>query len=200
MRGLCLLIVAATFLSPAGCGHRGPVAPVNTTNEDLVIFDERLGVDDVFDVRVVGEPEWSGEYRVGVDGTIDYPYLGRLKIVGLRPGEVQEELTKRLKEGYIRNPQVVIHVKELNSRKIVVLGQVQKPGPVVYFPRMTIVDTIAAAGGFTEIAAKNTVHVRRERDGKVLTNSYRVADISEGRSPNVVMLPGDVVVVEERLF
>jgi polysaccharide biosynthesis/export protein VpsN len=137
---------------------------------------------------------------VGVDGTIDYPYLGRLKIVGKSPGEVQQEITQLLQDGYLRRPQVNILVKELNSRKVVVLGQVQKPGPVVYFPRMTIVDTIAAAGGFTETAAKNTVRVRRERGGKVLTNNYRVADISEGRQPNVVMLPGDVVVVEERMF
>lgn len=167
---------------------------------DSVVFDERLGVDDVFDVRVVGEPDLTGQYRVGVDGTIDFPYLGRLTILGMRPGEVQEMITSKLKDGYLRNPQVVILPKELNSRKIVVLGQVQKPGPIVYFPRMTIVDTIAAAGGFTEIAAKNTVRVRRERNGKVLTNNYRVADISEGRQPNVVMLPGDVVVVEERMF
>ena len=168
--------------------------------DDTLVFNETLGVDDVFAVKVVGEPDWSGEYRVGLDGTIDYPYLGRLKILGLRPGELQEELTRRLRDGYMKNPQVTIHVKELNSRKIVVLGQVEKPGSVVYFPRMTIVDTIAAAGGFTDLAAKNTVRVRRERNGKVFSQSYRVADISEGRQPNVIMLPGDVVVVEERLF
>jgi protein involved in polysaccharide export with SLBB domain len=65
---------------------------------------------------------------------------------------------------------------------------------------MTIVDAISAAGGFSETAAKNSVHLRREQEGRVVTKSYRVADISEGRAPNVVILPGDVLVVEERLF
>lgn len=197
MSGRAFLIAS---LLAAACAGKGAPIPGNTVGDELVVFDERLGVDDVFTIRVVGEPDLTGEFRVGVDGTIDYPYLGRMQIVGKSPGEVQQEITKRLKDGYIRSPQVNILVKELNSRKIVVLGQVQKPGPVVYFPRMTIVDTIAAAGGFTETAAKNTVRVRRERNGKVLTNDYRVADISEGRQPNVVMLPGDVVVVEERMF
>jgi protein involved in polysaccharide export with SLBB domain len=195
-RGIALLAVLLSACASGG----GPGPSGGVPRDELVVFDERLGVDDVFTVRVVGEPDLTGEFRVGVDGTIDYPYLGRLKILGKSPGEVQQEITRMLKDGYIRSPQVNILVKELNSRKIVVLGQVQKPGPVVYFPRMTIVDTIAAAGGFTEIAAKNTVRVRRERNGKVLTNNYRVADISEGRQPNVVMLPGDVVVVEERMF
>ena len=43
----------------------------------MVVFDERLGVDDVFNVRIVGEPGSSGQYRVGADGTIDFPYVGR---------------------------------------------------------------------------------------------------------------------------
>ncbi len=118
----------------------------------------------------------------------------------MRPGEVQQDLIKRLKEGYLRNPQIVVLVREWNSRKVNVLGQVSKPGPIPYFPRMTIVDAIAAAGGFTGTAAKNSVHLRREHDGKVQTKNYRVADISEGRAPNVVIFPGDVLVVEERLF
>ncbi|HEY0715396.1 MAG TPA: polysaccharide biosynthesis/export family protein [Polyangia bacterium] len=166
----------------------------------FVTFDERLGVDDVFDIRVVGENELSGSYRVGADGTIDVPYVGRLTVLGMRPNELQEEVTKRLSNGYLRNPQVSVLVKEWNSRKLVVLGKVQKPGPIPFFPRMTIVDAIAAAGGFSDTAAKNSVRLRRELRGKVETRNYPVADISEGRSPNVVMLPGDVIVVDERIF
>jgi polysaccharide export outer membrane protein len=197
-RASTLLLLLAW--APVGCSHPPRPSGEQTTIEPAAVFDERLGVDDVFDVRIVGEAELSGQYRVSADGTIDFPYVGRLEVIGLRPGEVQELLTKQLKDGYLRNPQLNVMVREWNSRKINVLGQVSKPGPVPYFPRMTIVDAIAAAGGFTEIAAKNAVYLRRERDGKVRTNSYRVNDISEGRAPNVVMLPGDVLVVQERLF
>jgi polysaccharide export outer membrane protein len=162
--------------------------------------DDTLGIGDVFEARVVGEPDITGSYAIGVDGTVDMPFAGRLSVVGLRPGEVQRLVTEKLKDGYIRQPQVTVTVKEWNSRKVSVLGQVAKPGPVPYFPRMTIVDAIAAAGGFTPIAAPNSVRLRREVAGKVESRTYRVADISEGRSENVGIAPGDVLVVDERMF
>jgi protein involved in polysaccharide export with SLBB domain len=200
-RTLPFLLATLLIGSLDGCAllRQEPVRP-QPADDVMVVFDERLGVDDVFEIRVVGESDLSGSYRVGSDGTIDFPYIGRVQVLGLRPNELQEEVTRRLRAGYYRSPQVAVLVKEWNSRKLVVLGKVQKPGPVSYFPKMTIVDAIAAAGGFADTAAKNSVRLRREQKGKVETRSYPVADISEGRFPNVVMLPGDVIVVDERLF
>lgn len=188
------IVLSLAFL---GCGKNLPVSTIPVPRE---VHEDRLGVDDTFDVRVYGEPDLSGTYRVGTDGTIDFPLAGRLAVKGLGIGEVQQLIVKRLKAGYLLNPQVTVMSKDWNSRKISVLGQVQHPGPVNYFPSMTIVDAIASAGGFTGVAAKNSVNLRREVTGKVETRTYPVADITEGRSPNVVVLPGDVLVVEERLF
>jgi polysaccharide export outer membrane protein len=159
-----------------------------------------VGVDDTFDVRVYGEGELSGTFRVATDGTIDYPLAGRVQVAGLRTGQIQQLLVAGLKDKYLKDPQVVVTIKERNSQKISVLGQVMKPGQVAYYPNMTIVDAIASAGGFTGIAAKNSVNLRREAAGKIETHLYPVADISEGRSPNVMVLPGDVLVVDERVF
>jgi polysaccharide export outer membrane protein len=106
----------------------------------------------------------------------------------------------KLADGYLKKPQVSVMAKEWNSRKVSIIGQVQKPGSVAYFTNMTIVDAIAAVGGFTGIASKNSVTLRREAKGSVQSRSYRVADISEGRAPNVVLQPGDILVVDERLF
>jgi len=146
------------------------------------------------------EPELSGPFRVATDGSIDYPLAGRLQVAGLRTGEIQKLLVSNLKDRYLKDPQVVVTIKDRNSQKISVLGQVSRPGQVAYYPNMTIVDAIASAGGFTGIAAKNAVNLRREVGGKIETYIYRVADISEGRSENVVVLPGDVLVVDERVF
>lgn len=163
--------------------------------------EDRVGIDDVFEVRVYGEPELSGPYRIAVDGTVDYPLAGRLRVVGLRGGEIQQLLVTRLKEGgYLKSPQITVTVKERNSQKITVFGQVTRPGQVGYYPNMTIVDAIANAGGFTGIAAKNSVNLRREVSGKIETHVFPVADIAEGRSQNVMVLPGDVLVVDERVF
>lgn len=182
-----------------GCAHRG-TEPHAVREMADVLPDDRLGVDDVFDVRVIGETDVSGPYRVGIDGTIDLPYVGRLEVAGRGPGEVQRLITSRLKDGFMVNPQVSVMVKEWNSRKISVLGQVNKPGPIPYYPKMTIVDAIAAAGGFTPVAAQNSVKLRREVNGRVESVTLRVTDISEGRSPNMVVMPRDVLFVDERLF
>jgi protein involved in polysaccharide export with SLBB domain len=195
---LVLTIGCLLWAAGLGCAHQAPEGsglPMSVPNHE-----ERLGVDDVFEVRVYGEADLSGAYRVSADGTIDFPLAGRIPVVGLNIGEVQLEIVKRLKAGYLLQPQVTVMAKDWNSRKVSVLGQVQRPGTVLYFPNMTIVDAIASAGGFTGIAAKNSVSLRREVTGKVETKTFPVADITEGRSPNVVVMPGDVLVVEERLF
>jgi protein involved in polysaccharide export with SLBB domain len=162
--------------------------------------EDRIGIDDTFDVRVYGETELSGTFRVATDGTIDYPLAGRMQVGGLRTGEIQRLIVAKLKGPYLKEPQVVVTIKDRNSQKISVLGQVTKPGQVSYYPNMTIVDAIASAGGFTGIAAKNSVNLRREVAGKIEMRVFPVADISEGRFPNVTVLPGDVLVVDERVF
>jgi polysaccharide export outer membrane protein len=200
MRHLCVLaLLAAT--SGTACANFGRKPPPSTPIQAVELTpEERLGIDDVFEVRVFAEPDLSGTYRVAADGTVDYPFVGRIAIIGMRSGDVQELIAAKLKDGYLKNPQVSLMVKEWNSRKVSVIGQVQKPGSVAYFTNMTIVDAIAAAGGFTGIASKNAVTLRRESKGTVESKTCHVADISEGRAPNVVLRPGDILVVEERLF
>jgi len=200
MRGLITAMLGVFFIAGAACRSGQAERNVTVVADGVVPPEESLGVDDVFDVRVFGEESLSGSYRVSDDGTVDYPFAGRLSVVGKSSGDVQKMITERLADGYLKDPQVSVMVKEWNSRKVSVLGQVQKPGAVVYYPSMTIVDAIASAGGFTGIAAPNKVTLRREVAGKVNSTVYPVADISEGKRANVTLLPGDVLVVEERVF
>jgi protein involved in polysaccharide export with SLBB domain len=195
-RGERLLLAGVLFLL-GSCAH----PPRQSIDVDKVASSEdRIGLDDTFDVRVYGENDLSGTFRVATDGTIDFPLAGRIQVAGLRTGEIQQLLVAKLKDRYLKDPQVIVTVKDRNSQKISVLGQVAKPGQVGYYPNMTIVDAIASAGGFTGIAAKNSVNLRREVGGKIEMHVYPVADISEGRSQNVMVQPGDVLVVDERVF
>lgn len=194
------MVVLAGLLAAAACVRQSAPPSFPIAQPEELMPDDQVGVDDIFDVRVYGDADLSGTYRVANDGTIDFPLAGRILVAGMRTGQIQTKLIERLKDGYLKNPQVTVLMKEWNSRKISVLGQVQHPGSVAYHPRMTIVDAIAQAGGFTGIAAKNAVSLRREVAGKVQSHIYRVADITEGRSNNVLVLPGDVLVVDERLF
>lgn len=195
-RTLIRILVTAVLVT--GCyASSKPAAPVTAAVNSS---EDRIGIDDTFDVRVYGEADLSGTFRVATDGTVDYPLAGRLQVAGLRTGEIQQLLVTHLKDKYLKDPQVIVTVKDRNSQKVTVLGQVVKPGQVGYYPNMTIVDAIAGAGGFTGIAAKNAVSLRREIGGKIEMHVYPVADISEGRSPNVMVSPGDVLVVDERVF
>ncbi len=197
---LVTLPFVAIWVMALGCGgpQRASVSPVGGIVE--LIQDERLDVDDMFEIRVLAEDGLAGQYRVGADGNIFFPFVGKLRVKGMTPAEVRELITQRLKDGYFRDPQVTLTVSQWNSRRILVMGQVNKPGPVNYVLRMTIVDAIAAAGGFTPLASSNSVKLRREVNGQVKSETYRVADIGEGRQPNIVVLPGDILYVDERVF
>ena len=115
---------------------------------------------DTFDVRVFGEPDLSGTHRVGADGTITFPLAGVIKVEGLEPQAAARKIAERLSDGILRNPQVSVLLKEQTSKKIVVMGQVSKPGTYAYTPAMTILEAITQAGGFTPISAKPTSRPR----------------------------------------
>lgn len=162
--------------------------------------DTSLGVGDTFEVRVFGEPDLTGTYRVGAEGTITFPLAGPIKVEGLEPQKVAAIIAERLREGILRNPQVSVLVKEQNSKKIYILGQVAKPGTITYTPSMSVVEAITMSGGFTPLAAKNDTTITRSDSGKKTIVRVPVESIGEGRAKNVYLRPGDIISVPERLF
>ena len=164
------------------------------------IGDSSLGVGDSFDVRVFGENDLSGTYRVGADGNITFPLAGVIQVEGLEPQAAARKIAERLADGILRNPQVSVLMKEQTSKKVVVMGQISKPGSFAYTPSMTILEAITAAGGFTPNSAKNDVSITRTDNGTKHTIRVPVADISEGKAKNVYVRPGDILSVPERIF
>lgn len=166
------------------------------------VEDNTLGPNDVFAVRVFGEQDMSQDYRVAPDGTIDFPYIGRIRVQGMEPSQIADTLRTELQNREIlRNPQVSVFVRELNSRRISVLGQVQRPGTFPFEQNMTIVQAITAAGGFTALANASTVRLTRNvRGGGRRTYTIPVDLIAEGKIGNITLAPGDVIFVPERVF
>lgn len=191
--------VLALGLSLAGCtkhnASRVSVLPPPETSTTL-------GPGDVFAVAVLGEKDLPLEYRVQPDGTVDFPYVKRVKVSGLEPQEVVDLLRKRLVEERIySDPQLSLLIKQYNSKKVNVLGQVAKPGTLSWSEGMRLVEAISQAGGFTAIADRdNVVLMRTDRVGKVVTVSLSVDDITEGREPNPMLQAGDTVRVDQRAF
>ncbi len=139
-------------------------------------------------------------FRLAGDGSISFPLCGPVHLAGLSSTLATDQLTKCLSNGYLRNPQVSIFVREYNSKKIFVFGEVQKPGTFQYEDGMNIVQAITLAGGFAQRAAKNSTSVTRLLDGTERRMKVAVEDIGLGRAENFGLRPGDIIFVPESLF
>src|SRR5271165_3272137 len=145
---LTLLAVAILALG-GGCGHARSTA-VSLPNPRP---STTVGSGDVFEVSVLGEKEIVKEYRVQPDGTIDFPYLDRVEVAGLEPQQIEERIkTGLVARKILTNPQVTLVVKQYNSKKISVIGAVQKPGSLPWTEGMKLIDAISLAGGLTPLA------------------------------------------------
>lgn len=120
----------------------------------------RLGPEDVIEVFVWKEPELSTTVMVRPDGKISLPLIGELEASGKTGVELQEEVSRKLRQ-YVSDPIVNVMVKQINSPKISVLGEVRKPDVYKIKHKITVLDAIALAGGFTEFAKRDKVIVIR---------------------------------------
>ena len=203
MRRAGLAAALAVALAGAACGPPPaprPAPPPASQPQSRPAADVTLGVDDVFEVRVYGEADLSNVYRVTPDGSIGFPLIGKVQVVGRAPAAVAREIETRLGKKYLQNPQVTIFVREYKSRRFSVYGQVQRPGTFPYEAGITIIEAIAMAGGFTPMAAENDVQISRAERGRDETVKVRVVDVREGKAPAVPIRPGDKVFVPERFF
>jgi protein involved in polysaccharide export with SLBB domain len=192
-----MAVIAALFFASgslgAMCGGMGRFDPPPPPPDN-----NSLGIGDIFQVRVFNEPDLSQEYRIAPDGTIDFPYLSRIRVAGLEPSQVADRIQSELRDRRILTaPQVSVFVREVSSRKIDVVGQVARPGSLAFSPSMTIVQAISGAGGFTALANRDRVLLTRTYAGTRRTFVIPVQSIIEGRFANVVVAPGDVINVAE---
>ncbi len=194
-----LAFVVATLLGVGtGCGSQSRT--IKETPVPVPVADTALGVGDTFDVRVYGEPDLSGTYRVGADGNFTFPLVGSVSAQGIEPQALAKVIAERLRQGILRDPQVSVLVKDQMSKKIYVIGQVSKPGTFPCTPSMNVLEAITVAGGFTDMAAKNDTTITRSEQGEKTVFKVPVAEIGEGRARNEYERPGDIINVPERIF
>jgi len=162
----------------------------------------RLGPEDVFNVLVVNEPELTTVARVGRDGFIEMPLVGRIQASGLTVEELTHRIEEALRSGYLANPDVQIILQQYRQDVVHLFGQVGTPGPFRLTHGDTLLEVISKAGGFTPIAKRKAVRILRkegDRTRVIVVNVRRILD--EGRlEEDVPLMPGDVVIVPERFF
>jgi len=182
------------------CGASGAYRQWEASSPGVAEPGGQLGPGDLIEVKVFRENDLSGVFQVAPDGTIDFPLLGTLGVAGRTAPEVASMIRQRLGEGYIRNPHVTVLVKEVQSRRIYVLGQVERPGTFKYEEGMTVVQAITLAGGFTKTARPDATVVTRVIDGRETRFVVPVEEISRGTARNLPLLPGDIVFVPQSIL
>ncbi|HNS97342.1 MAG TPA: polysaccharide biosynthesis/export family protein [Polyangiaceae bacterium] len=188
--GLCALFVSSC------------AAPMtNRVNLPPPVESTTIGPGDTFELFIVGEDKIPTAYTVSPDGTVDFPYIHRQRVVGLEPQQVVDLVREQLQaQGILSDPSVMVNMKEYRSKFVNILGQVKSPGTFPLVPGFTLVQAISKAGGPSPIADSDNVRLTRTTNGERRTLRVSLRSITEGRSPDIPLQSGDVITIAERVF
>lgn len=152
-----------------------------------------IGPADILTIQVWHEPDLSAkELPVRPDGKISIPLLNDIQAAGLTPMQLTQEITKGLKR-YVSDPQVTVVVDAINSKRIYVMGQVQRPGAYPLLPQMSVLQALSGAGGFLQYANPKKTYVLR--GSTKLPFNYKDALQGKHLEQQPILQPGDTVVV-----
>ncbi len=198
MRLVLLTAMIGLFALAPGCGGSSDNRRVNLP---APTEKSTVGPGDVFVIEVLGEKDWPRDYQVASDGSVDLPYLHTVQVAGLEPQEIGRLVRKLLMERQLlTDPSVVVQVKEYNSRRVTLMGQVSKPGTFPYTSGLTLIQALSQAGGLTGIANLDRVNLTRRAPGGSRTVVLSIGAIMEGRAPDIPLQAGDRIFVHERMF
>lgn len=145
------------------------------------------------EARGAGIPQ-QVDYLIEKDGTIDFPVLGKLKIVGLSSDELRQLLTQKLNEGYLKDPIINIRIRNFT---VTILGEVRSPGTYqVNGEQITILEALGLAGDLTIKGKRNNIKVIRDFDGTIVHNTINLLSKDAMKSPVFYLTQNDVIYVE----
>ncbi len=155
-----------------------------------------IGPDDVLQVLYWREKDVSAEVVVRPDGMVSLPLLNDVAAAGLTPEQLRDRVNEAAKK-YFEDPNVTIVIKQINSRRVFITGQVAKPGPYALTAPTTVLQLIAMAGGLTEFAKSKNIVVMRTENGKPVSYPFNYKDVENRKNlkQNIELKPGDTVIV-----
>lgn len=177
--------------TPAPVASAAPAAPAVVPPPGYVI-----GVDDVLGILFWREKDLSGDVTVRPDGKITLPLLNEVNAAGLTPDQLRAEVTQGASR-FIADPNVTVVVRQINSRKVFLVGQVQKPGPYPLTGPTTVLQLLSIGGGLLDYADDKNIMVMRTENGREQAMRFNYKEVSKGRNlkQNVELKPGDTVLV-----
>ena len=196
------LVVGVVFTAlPSAASGQSVVAPAAASAAPSAVAvgvpdDYVIGAEDVLAVQFWREPDMSGDVTVRPDGKITLPLIGETNAVGKRPEVLKDDVQKAAGR-FLADANVSVIVKQINSRKVFITGQVTKPGEFSLVGPRTVLQLIAQAGGLTEYADGEKITVMRVEQGQTRVFKFNYKDVSKGKAiqQNIQLKPGDTVVV-----
>lgn len=163
----------------------------------------RIRGDELLEIVVYQEADLSSTYRVAGDGAVNMPLIGRVNLRGTSPAAAAEVVRQRLRDGYLVNPQVTVRVLKFAELRFTVLGQVRQPGALTVGAdqRLTLLQAIGLAGGYTRLANPRKVTVKRTDGERVTVQSIDARALAAGSGGAAFdVRDGDVITVAESRF
>ena len=196
--------VTAGLSAPAAAQSAPAVRPAMTTTAAApappsgvaVPADYVIGADDVLTVLFWRDKDMSSDVTVRPDGRISLPLVNEVQAAGLTPDQLRDAVTK-VAVKYVADPSVTVVVKQINSRKAFITGQVSKPGAYTLNKPTTVLQLISMAGGLLDFAKGKEIVIARNTDGQQQALKFNYKDVLQGRNlaQNVFLKPGDTVLV-----
>ncbi|MBP1874555.1 hypothetical protein LPJGGPFB_01795 [Ensifer adhaerens] len=183
--GLAIAVAALSMLL-GGCTSYQPAPKAFS---EATIQPYRLDSGDRLRINVFEQAGLSGTYTVDQAGYVAFPLIGTVASRGHTLPELEGMIAAKLKQGYLRDPDVTIEVDRYRS--VFIMGEVGQAGQYAYVPGMTVQNAIAVAGGFSPRANQASADVTRKINGRIITGRVPITD---------AVLAGDTIYIRERLF
>ena len=159
-----------------------------------------IGEEDILIIAVWQNPDLTQDAIVRPDGMISFPLIGDVLAKDRTVSQLDQEVTKRLKE-YIRQPEVSISIKKLGGNKVMILGEVSKPGVYAVTGTKTILEAISLAGGFTKNSvASSVVLIRGGFENPKAERLNLSKALAGGAHLNVALLSEDIIFVPKKFI
>jgi polysaccharide biosynthesis/export protein len=155
-----------------------------------------IGTDDVLSIVYWKDKDMSSDAQVRPDGRIALPLINEVHVAGLTPEQLRLRLTEESKK-YMEDANITVVVRQINSRKVFITGEVSKPGPYPLTAATTVMQLISMAGGLREYADSKNIMIMRTVDGKPSSLKFNYKELIAGKNlqQNIELKPGDTVVV-----
>ena len=193
-----LSVAALLALSAAPAMARtADLPPPDAVAHQQAAADYRIGPQDTLDIDVSQVAELSKPVTVNTSGKILLPLVGQMQAAGRTPAELSQDLATALKQHYMKDPQVVVSVKESQGQKITVDGAVGQPGVYALAGPTTLMQAVSLAkGADPKLANLHRVAIFRTINGERRSAFYDLAQIRSGRADDPPVYGSDIVVVD----